>query len=356
MENFEKYNLYSQAKRKLRILIASFLYYTGVLNFLMKIKLRNKAAILMYHRVLDKEDISSSYSQNGIIVSKKTFANQMKFLQKHFVMISLSDVIKKITNKIPFVSKSCLVTFDDGWKDNFQNAYPVLKSTSVPAVIFLPTDFVETDKTFWQEKLTQLFTLLYQRCKKNEDLKLNTLNLLNIDDLSSILNSDEECVKEKILSFVASQKEKRESHIEDLIYRLETHIEPLQHNNDSTQDFLKWDEIKIMAKNGVDFGSHGKSHRILTNNGVDIQWELKESKNIIEDKLNLKIDSFSYPNGNHSEEVATLVKRNGYEIAFGTGHGFVSYDDDPYTLKRINIHEDMTNNKPMFLARIVGLW
>ena len=75
-----------------------------------------------------------------------------------------------------------------------------------------------------------------------------------------------------------------------------------------------------------------------------------------ERELKKKIDSFSYPNGNYSEEVVKFVRDQGYEIAFGTESGFVSSDDDPYTLKRINIHEDMTNTIPMFLARIVGLW
>ena len=114
------------AKRFLRNFIAHLLYYTGILNLLLNKRLKNKAVVLMYHRVLDKEDIASSYSQTGIIVSKKTFSSQMQYFQKHFNAISLIETIQNLKFKTHFRSRSCLVTFDDGWKDNYQNAYPIL--------------------------------------------------------------------------------------------------------------------------------------------------------------------------------------------------------------------------------------
>ena len=77
---------------------------------------------------------------------------------------------------------------------------------------------------------------------------------------------------------------------------------------------------------------------------------------MIENELNSSINSFSYPNGDYSEEIAWQVREYGYEIAFGNESGFITHNDNPYTLKRINIHDDMTKSIPMFLARIVGLW
>ena len=148
-------NIIQNAKRSLRVFIAHFLYYTGVLNLLLNRKLKNKAVVLMYHKVLDKEEISSSYSQNGIIVSKESFETQIKYLKKNFNIISLNSTIQSLKNKTSLPSRSCLVTFDDGWKDNYQNAYPILKECQIPAVIFLSTDFIGSDQHFWQEKLVQ---------------------------------------------------------------------------------------------------------------------------------------------------------------------------------------------------------
>jgi hypothetical protein len=111
-----------------------------------------------------------------------------------------------------------------------------------------------------------------------------------------------------------------------------------------------------MLENKIEFGSHGKSHTILTETGVDLSRELLDSKTVIESKLNTTINSFSYPNGDCTKKIEKCVKEFGYEVAFGTQHGFVTHNDNPYTLKRTNIHEDMTNSIPMFLARLAGLW
>ena len=309
----------------------------------------------MYHRVLNKEEISASYSQTGIIVSKKTFAIQMEYLKKHFNVISLIDTIQNLKFKTHFRSRSCLVTFDDGWKDNYKNAFPILKKNHIPAVIFLPTDFIGTNKLFWQERLTKLLLVLYENYSNNSDFKIKNFGVLNSEDIAAILSTSTKEINEKISKFVSLQKSQKKIEVDNLIQRLESFLKVSSNTFEHTF-FLNWDEIRIMAKNGIDFGSHGKSHKILTNDEVDIQQELKDSKNVIEDELKTKVNSFSYPNGNYSEEVVNLVKKNGYEIAFGTESGFVSPNDDPYTLKRINIHEDMTGNIPMFLARIVGLW
>jgi peptidoglycan/xylan/chitin deacetylase (PgdA/CDA1 family) len=353
----ESIPLNQSVKRFIRIFIAHLLYYTGFLNLLLWIKLRNKAVVLMYHRVLDKDEISKSYSQNGIIVSKKTFAAQMQYLNKHFNMISLTDVIERVKDKIPFVSKSCLITFDDGWKDNFQNAYPVLKKNRIPAAIFLPTDFIGTNRNFWQERLTKLLMYLHLRCRQNKDLKEKAKHNLNTVGIAEILSAPTNKRYEEISKFVSLQKNKTKPDIENLIKEIESLVE-LPAPDDDIEDsaFLDWSKIKSMLGNGIEFGSHGKSHTILTSTDVDLDSELMQSKSVVESQLNTPIRSFSYPNGDYAMKIADQVRQYGYNIAFGTEYGFVTHLDNPYTLKRINIHEDMTNNIPMFLARIAGLW
>jgi peptidoglycan/xylan/chitin deacetylase (PgdA/CDA1 family) len=348
----------SQSVKKLiRIFIAHLLYYTGFLNLLLWIKLRDKALILMYHRVLDKNEISKSFSQNGIIVSKEAFAFQMQYLKKQFNMLSLTDVIQKIKNKSFFISRSCLVTFDDGWKDNFQNAYPILKRNKIPAVIFLPTDYIGTNKHFWQGRLTKLLMDLQHRCFQDKDLKDKVKHALNTHGVSDILSASKNEIHEKISKFVSLQKNKKKSEIENLIKEIGFFIESSAFSHDIDDSvFLHWNEIKSMSGNGIEFGSHGKSHTILTGTGVDLDSELLQSKSIIELQLNAPIKSFSYPNGDYTKKIAERVRQCGYDIAFGTENGFITHLDNPFTLKRINIHEDMTNSIPMFLARIAGLW
>ena len=124
-------------KQLSRNVIAHCLYYTGVLSLLGKKRFKDRALVLMYHRVVTEQDKSHCLSHDGIIVSKAAFEKQMRFLRDRFNVLSLNDFIDCIEGRKAFGYKSCLVTFDDGWKDNFQNAYPVLKEIGIPAVIFL---------------------------------------------------------------------------------------------------------------------------------------------------------------------------------------------------------------------------
>jgi len=342
-------------KRFLRILIAHFLYYTGVLNLLINRKLKNKAVVLMYHRVLDKEEISSSYSQNCIIVSKKSFAAQMKYLQSHLNAISLDDTIHSLKNKTPFPPKCCLVTFDDGWKDNYQNAYSILRKHKIPATIFLPTDYIGTNKHFWQERLNKSLIRLYQHCTKDISYRNKALKRFQNDELSKILYSNQNDVKENIASFISKNKKQGQAKVDAVMQQIEDFSEVSSANEDQDRDFMSWEEIKEMAGDGIKFGSHGKSHTILTEAIVDLHQELSASKSTIESHLSLTIKSFSYPNGDYTNKITGQARQHGYEIAFGTEPGFITREDNPYTLKRINIHEDMTNSMPMFVARIAGL-
>lgn len=351
----QKHN-YQKLKSTLRVLVAYVLYYSGFLTLLAKIKLKEKAIVLMYHRVLDKQEISQSSSQDGILVCIETFESQMRFLKKNFNVISIDELKDHITQKKTFTPGSCLVTFDDGWKDNFINAYPILKKYKIPAAIFLTTEYIGTGKRFWQERLNHMLKILHYRCKSDIKLNKKTLNKYRESELRKIIISDGRDLEEKISSFVAKQKQYKEDIIEELIDALTSFLEKEGYKITQVNDFMSWDEIRIMSNGGVDFGSHGKSHRILTQNQSIAPEEILESKEIIEKKLEKEINSFSYPNGSYTQEIVKLVKKSGYCITFGTKSGFVTSKDDPFTLKRINIHEDMTRNIPMFLSRILGIW
>ena len=87
-------------------------------------------------------------------VSKDVFEMQMQFLKEHFTVVSFGELLDLWTQKTYDQSKRyCVITFDDGWLDNYIYAYPVLKKYEIPATIFLPTAFVGTNKWFWPDKI-----------------------------------------------------------------------------------------------------------------------------------------------------------------------------------------------------------
>ena len=128
---------------------------------------------------------------------------------------------------------------------------------------------------------------------------------------------------------------------------------------DSSRDFLNWAEIAEMVNSGlVSFGSHTVRHQILTTlNDEDIKKELIDSRKELLKKnvLDSSCISFCYPNGNHTKEIADMVRSSGYHLAVTTRSGWNHADDDKFTLKLVGIHEDMTSTTPLFACGIAGL-
>lgn len=343
-------------RKTVRIILANCLYVTGLLSLILWLRLRKRAVVLMYHRILIGEEISRRKTQSGITVEVNTFQRQIGYIHKYFNPISLQEFINHLERNIPFPNRACLITFDDGWRDNFLNAYPILKENRLSAVIFLPTDFIGTRRSFWQEELADLLVEVQSRFSEDKDL-LQKQRILGIEGMSTIIESDPEDLPQEITLFLNLQKKKSLTEIEKLIQSLRLILgdEPSYEKREPV--FLNWDEVKTMADDGIAFGSHGKSHSLLPALGAqEADEEIKESKEFLEKNLGQNIDAFSYPNGNYNKSVAKSVQNRGYRVAFGTEKGFVSHGVNPLNIPRINIHQDMTDSIPMLMARIAGLW
>jgi len=310
----------------------------------------------MYHRVLNEGDVSRQTIRNGIIVKTETFKKQIGFIRRHLKPVSLKEFAGYLEKKIPFPNKTCLITFDDGWRDNFLNAYPALRENHMPAVIFLSTDFIGTQRFFWQEELTELLASIRSRFSEDKEL-METQRILDIEGILRIIASDPRDLPKEIDTFLNNQKKKNIAQIRELIHSLKLTCKADVTSEKKEPVFLNWDEVKTMADDGIAFGSHGKSHALLPAlNAKEAEEEIRESREILEKNLKGTIDAFSYPNGNFDTSVLKAVQDQGYRVAFGTERGYVSKDDHPFSIRRINIHQDMTDSTPMLMARIAGLW
>jgi len=100
---------------------------------------KNKLVILRYHSISD-------YRRHEVNVKINRFRQQMGFLAKNFNPISLKESVADLRNNKQLPENAVVVTFDDGYKDNYTNAYPMLKEFSIPAIIFLSAGFIGTNK------------------------------------------------------------------------------------------------------------------------------------------------------------------------------------------------------------------
>lgn len=113
--------------------------------------------VLAYHRVLTNDDLRRQSVQPGMYVLDTVFEQQMMFVKQNFTVLSLQDLLGLWKGDVwDEHARYCVITFDDGWLDNYRHAYPVLKRLCLPATIFLPTDYVGSDEWFWPDQLAFL--------------------------------------------------------------------------------------------------------------------------------------------------------------------------------------------------------
>lgn len=346
----------SSWKILLRWLLASVLYYSGALWFYRWLKGTRYSIILNYHRVLDPT-VCSELVPPGMYVRPQTFEKQLQYLAFHYQVVTMEQFIALRERVMPAHRPLCVITFDDGWRDNFDVALPLLRKYGLPATLFISTKFIGSERTPWFYRLGYILQALAE-IPDGEGAAL----LSNRQDLPAALTC----------WFAASTAE-RQHHIDAVIEalkelpgaELESLVEQLQclpvlvgqRANDNGAVMLNWQQVREMATSHVEIGSHGLTHMILTQMPLEaVHAELRESKHCLEEQLGHVVQGFSYPNGNYSDEVEALTRTAGYRYACTTRPGDVKLLDNPYQLKRIPIHDDITFSTALFACHITGIF
>ena len=338
-----------RVKFLIKHLLAYCLYYTGLLLAIKTIKFRNRAIVLMYHRILPSADRVHSFSHSAIMVEPVNFERHITFLKHHFNILSSEEFSQRFSNRIAFDNASCLITFDDGWQDNYQYAFPILKTHNVPALIFPATDYTGSGMLFWQEAMGHGF---YQLLNLETD---DARQLLREHGIDTLKEQPAELQIDRIRQYVRDLK----SLSYEQIFEIINHQESILGNIDfgKIDRYLDWEQIVEMHKAGIEFGSHACSHRILTRlENDEISAELKRSRQLLADAINSDIKTIAYPNGNFDDRLGELTLQAGYEIGFGTEFGSVSHIDNAFNIKRINVNDMTSSNNPIMLATILGLF
>lgn len=305
----------------------------------------------MYHRVVPRSR-EDEFLQSGMYVTPETFDKHIQFLNQNCqvgALSSLQSADRKNEYGVPG-KPLCILTFDDGWYDFYQYAYPILKKHGVPATVFLPTEFVGSNRWFWTDIFSRLMVKKAVRgtIGKGGDSDVNGL----IKEIESLTGCLEHRIEKGIQRLKAVRREKIEVLIERLANRWD--IDPIREG----RAFLNWEEIQEMFASGlINFGSHTASHPILaTLTHEEIEAELKRSRRKLIEKQVVEpgFIPFCYPNGVYNDAVVEAVKACGYSLGVSTRYGWADCRSNPYTLKRIGIHQDMTGTDAMYGCRITG--
>jgi len=294
----------------------------------------DKINILAYHRILD-DSHGFSGDKELISATKNDFEWQVKYIKKHYNAITFSELFACIEGQKSLPKNPVIITFDDGFIDNFTNAYQILLENSIPATFFISTDYIGKKGTFWFDFVAIAIKNLpdgnYKNSKHNIQFEIN-----DIDDS-----------KTKVIYILLSKmKLIKNSERLELIHWLEEIYNPTSISN----EIMTWDNVREMASNGMEIGSHSVSHPILSQlSASELKKEIIESKLEIQEQLHIDCNVIAYPVGGKNafnKDVEKLVEEN-----YNFGCSYISgvntkKNIDYYSLKRLHIERD--TSKAMF--------
>lgn len=335
--NAYKINFYYMFRTQLKHLLATIIYYSGFIKIL-RLFGRNYAKILIYHSVNDLESDFIKGTKAWTSVAK--FKKHLQYISRSYHIVSLKKLVTLIRRKrLP--KNTVVITFDDGFSDNYYSAYPILKHYKIAATIFLVTDCVEEKRPIWIQELYYLInrvgvnSIVEVLNNFRDDLEIPQFKFESNNH--SRRNISMEKSLENYLAFTV-KKDLRNKIIDELYLSFKMQQREIFYENDI---FLDWDKVKQMRKEGIDFGNHSASHTPLSVLSLKEQEkEIQQSKNIIENKLGKDFIPFAYPFG-----MGKYFTSDTQKIVIDSGHSCIvtakptlnSESTSPFDLGRIDI-------------------
>lgn len=277
------------------------------------------AQILIYHRINDDRD---PYFGG---VPTAVFERQVEYLASRFHVLPLSRLVAALRDgSVP--DDAVAITFDDGYRDNYTHALPILKRYGVPATIFVTTGAIGSARQLWHDDVFSAFRETKESALPPYAGRAGASPLETTDDRLR--------AQREFLSHIRTLPgPERSRAIAGLRETLRVGPAP-----DAPGLMLSWDEVRAMHRAGIEFGSHTVSHPILSRaDAPEARREVVESKRAIEEALGTVIEGFAYPNGTRADflpETKDLLREAGYAYAVTTLPGANEAGCDPYDLRR----------------------
>ena len=310
----------------------------GVLDLLEQTIARRRPGliVLTYHRIAELE--MDPFYDPVISATPESFRTQIQWLHSRMRIITLDELINQVVGGLSWREPVMLLTFDDGYRDNFEFAAPLLREQNIPATFFIPTGFVELAKLPWWDhiayviKQTRVRRFVVNRCptRRQSPLEIDLEAMSLTTAIASIIRA-----------FL-------DETIPDELWFLDQLTQACMVEFDSKalgrNLFMSWANVRELADSSLAFtiGSHSHSHRKLATLDIDAQSdELARSKQILQAKLERPIKALAYPYGwpgTYTIQTKALATEAGYNFAFSAREGVNRLDGfDHYEVKRLGV-------------------
>ena len=297
-----------------------------------------KLAILCYHRVGAKG--IPLYSA----LPPEVFAAQIRYLRTHYRILSLAELCDELVHPRS-MDPGVAITFDDGYVGLFHCAWPVLREYRVPATVFLAVAAVETGSAPWYDRI---FAALQVLPGPSLELRLGAPVQFTLGAPAERLEVAQEIVR-RLRKLSDEQRQDCCGHLER---KAALPAEAF------SGCMLSWEQIRAMHRDGIAFGSHSVSHRVMSRlQPAEVRQELLESRRIIEERLQCSIDAFAFPFGQPADiglPPGISLADFGYRCACTTVEGTNGPGANPYELRRTQVCEE--RSLPFFAWKLNALF
>jgi len=285
---------------------------------------RHQALVITYHRF--------SECEGGAPISARAFAEQVRYLAAHYTLVPLSRLAGCLRKReIP--PRLAAITIDDGYRDAYEIAFPILRKHCAPATVFVVTEFVEGTTWLWTDKPRYLTA---SAAAQSVDIGIGDRNLrLELNGAAS------RAVAAGLINAALKplSEEARDSLIERLAFELGV---KLPERPPAEYGAINWRQAREMADAGSEIGSHTLTHPILTGLGdARLREEIAQSRDRIQNAIGRKVETFCYPNGDYDLRTQREVALAGYHLAVTTDFGLNNGRNDPLALRRIHGEYDL---------------
>lgn len=282
--------------------------------------------ILFYHSV--KKNIDRRIDPS-IVVSPKNFEWQLAYFASTRQVISLDEYVDALYSGRSLPSKNVIITFDDGYKDNFTVVYPLLKKYRLPATFFLATGYMDgTPK--WEDQIS--FAVF------NTSVKVMKIALDN-GCVSFRLSSEQQRTRamNSLIKWMLSLSPDAQTAALNQIYG-QCGLSLDDYPSEPTM--MNWEDVRQMASTtGISFGCHTMTHRRLSLlSDEELEREIRMSKQKLEAELGRRVRSFSYPYGtlnDYDDRTLVCLRSSGFDCALTTRYRQNGPHSDPYQLGRV---------------------
>ena len=317
-------------KESLLAMGAGLLSGMGSPRFLHSRVYRNQLSILMYHAVI-REPLQV---RDWCFLDEDAFRKQISYVKQHFRVVPLSEAIQMLTTgslDVPTLA----ITFDDGYQNNYDVAFPILANYDCPATIFLSTRYIDSDRTLWF-------------CRLNLALALSAKRSLMWNGVSLDISRP----AQKASASVVLRQALKTRHpfsidelVTDICQKLEVNPDR-KFESGSPYHLLRTDAIRCMMKSGlIDFGAHTHNHAILSHlSPTEQQDEISGSIKLVERLTGRPCKSFAYPNGSADDydlSSIEILKSAGVETAVSTLSGPNTRSTPLLELRRYGVGSDL---------------